>query len=145
MSVYVCLSVCQKFWFWDEFLAKTRLKTLGQPTDFKKDRIWLKLCTLVPWPNTWGAFFVFQKFWFFGPGDEFWKKWRETSQPNFRQIGQFGERVRLEKKSPVCTQSKFLLPNTKYFKFYNWASNNLKILKLSPGRCVRSTINIPHA
>ena len=26
------------------------------------------ICTLVPWVNIWGCFFIFQKFWFLGPG-----------------------------------------------------------------------------
>ena len=40
----------------------------SEPGDFKNDRIWLKLYTLVP--------FIFQKLWFLGLGNEFLAKTR---------------------------------------------------------------------
>ena len=66
--IWQCLSVC--------LCVCVSPKTLGQPGDFKNCSIWLKFCTLVPWVNIWGCFFHFQKFWFLGPGDEFFLKTR---------------------------------------------------------------------
>ena len=40
--------------------------SFGQPTDFRNYEIWLKFCTLVPWPNTLDLFFFhFIKIYFF--------------------------------------------------------------------------------
>ena len=54
LSVYLCNS-----------------NTLGQPGDFKKGRIRLKFCTLVPWVNIWVVFLLFKKFDFWGPRTSF--------------------------------------------------------------------------
>ena len=55
----VCLSVCVSVCVYVP-------NTLGQPGGFKNGRIWLKFCTLVPWVNTWGCFFIFLKILIFG-------------------------------------------------------------------------------
>ena len=47
-----------------------------QPGDFKNGRIWLKFGILVPWVNIWWCFFMFWRFWFLRPGDEFFAKTR---------------------------------------------------------------------
>ena len=106
-----------------------------EPGDLKNFRLWLKLCPLNPWPNTWGCFFIFQKFWFFGPGDKFFAK-RRLKPTDFKNVCiwlkfytlvPWVDLLGLEWKSEAgvkvssLLQSKSLLPNTKYLKFYNWA------------------------
>ena len=76
----------------------------------------------------------------FGALGQVLKKWRGTSEPNLRQFGQFGEKVRLEKKSQACPEVNicYLILNIPNFTIE--PSNNLKKLMLIPVQCACSTM-----